>query len=159
MNADVVVNFITALSDWRDKYLHKVGVPSNFEADWDFVSVVSACESFPPFLPSLNRLYEGASDATYQVMWVLLFNALDDFGIREINEVVRSGSPPDAVPNEQYELAKRKVADEALHSALRIAGLVSFACIVPACHLLTIWIQAGVLTTNGYLVRFCPILH
>jgi hypothetical protein len=92
-------------------------------------------------------------------MWVLLFNALDDFGIREINEVVRSGSPPDAVPNEQYELAKRKVADEALHSALRIAGLVSFTCKMPVCRLLTIWIQAGVLTTNGYLVRFRPILH
>jgi len=125
MNADVVAGFIAALSDWKDKYLLKVGVPSNFEADWDFVSVVSAC----------------ASDATYQVMWVLLFNALDDFGIREINEVVRSGSPPDAVPNEQYELAKRKVANEALHSALRIAGL------------------AGVLTTNGYLRLDSAVMH
>jgi hypothetical protein len=50
MNADVVAGFIAALSDWKDKYLLKVGVPSNFEADWDFVSVVSACKFFP--LPS-----------------------------------------------------------------------------------------------------------
>jgi len=125
MNADVVGNFTTALVDWREQYLPKVGVPSNFEADWDFVSVVSAC----------------ASDATYHVMWIILFNALDDFGIREINEVVRSGSPPDAVPNQQFEAVKRKVADEAVHSALRIAGL------------------AGVLTTNGYLRLDSAVMH
>jgi len=125
MNADVVNNFITALDEWRGQYLPKVGVPSNFAAEWDFVSAVSAC----------------ASDATYHVIWVILFNALDDFGIREINEVVRSGSPPDAVPNTQYEDTKRKVAHEALHSALRIAGL------------------AGVLTTNGYLRLDSAVMH
>jgi hypothetical protein len=76
----------------------------------------------------ISLIYEGASDATYHVIWIILFNALDDFGIREINEVVRSGSPPDAVPNQQYEVVKRKVADEAVHSALRIAGLVSLTC-------------------------------
>jgi hypothetical protein len=44
MNADVVSNFADALAEWRDEYLPKVGVPSNFQADWDFVSAVSACE-------------------------------------------------------------------------------------------------------------------
>ncbi|KAJ7857696.1 hypothetical protein B0H14DRAFT_2352091, partial [Mycena olivaceomarginata] len=100
---DVLYMLTTALSSWRDEYLTVVGVPSNFEGEWDFVSAVSSC----------------ASDATYHVMWVVLFSALDDFGIKEINE--------------QIDLVKRKVADEALHGALRIAGL------------------AGVLTSNGYL--------
>jgi hypothetical protein len=40
---DVLFGFSTALSDWRDQYLTTVGVPSNFEAEWDFVSAVSAC--------------------------------------------------------------------------------------------------------------------
>lgn len=125
MNADVVNTFTAALVDWREQHLSKVGVPSNFQADWDFVSAVSAC----------------ASDATYHVMWIILFNALDDFGIREINEAVRGGSPPDILPNHQFEAAKRKVADEAVHSALRIAGL------------------AGVLTTNGYLRLDSAVMH
>lgn len=60
-----------------------------------------------------------ASDATYHVMWIILFNALDDYGVRELNG---SPSPP---PNlAQIEAVKRKVVDEALHGALRIAGLV-----------------------------------
>lgn len=67
-------------------------------------------------------------------MWIILFNALDDFGVKELHNGVAS-------LQDQAEIdgAKRKVADEALHGALRIAGL------------------AGVLTSNGYLVsRRCP---
>ena len=61
-------------------------------------------------------------------MWIILFNALDDFGIKELNAAIN-------LPNHaDIEVVKRKVADEALHGALRIAGL------------------AGVLTSNGYLV-------
>ena len=40
---DVLSSFVTALSEWRDLYLTAVGVPRNFEAEWDFVSAVSAC--------------------------------------------------------------------------------------------------------------------
>src|SRR5258708_3454373 len=36
---ETLCTFITALSDWRDQYLTLVGVPSNFEGEWDFVSV------------------------------------------------------------------------------------------------------------------------
>ena len=64
----------------------------------------------------------GASDATFHVMCVILFNAVDDFGIREINDVVRMGGQN--VPNSHYESVKLKLLDEALHGALRIAGLV-----------------------------------
>lgn len=38
---ETVCTFITALTDWRDQYLNLVGVPNNFEGEWDFVSVGS----------------------------------------------------------------------------------------------------------------------
>jgi hypothetical protein len=123
---ELLCNVTTALSDWRDQYLASVGVPSNFQADWDFVSAVSAC----------------CSDATYHVMWIILFNALDDFGIREVVEATRLGSPASMMPNHLHiESVKRKVADEALHGALRISGL------------------AGVLTSNGYLRLDPAVMH
>jgi hypothetical protein len=63
-------------------------------------------------------------------MWIILFVALDEYGVKEINEVTRLGSPPSAAPNyAEIDTVVRKVAHEALHGALRIAGLVrnSFA--------------------------------
>lgn len=52
-------------------------------------------------------------------MWIILFNALDDYGIKELNATM---APPNLA---EIESVKRKVVDEALHGALRIAGLVS----------------------------------
>lgn len=92
-------------------------------------------------------------------MWIVIFNALDDFGIREVNDMVRTGSPGNEHPNyAQIEGIKKKVSDDALHGALRIAGLVSTSDFpVSYCVLvLTVGMQAGVLTTNGYLVRCHP---
>jgi hypothetical protein len=37
-------NYINQLTEWRDEYLALVGVPNNFQAEWDFVSAVSACK-------------------------------------------------------------------------------------------------------------------
>jgi hypothetical protein len=31
--------FVQELVSWRDEFLTLVGVPSNFEGEWDFVSV------------------------------------------------------------------------------------------------------------------------
>lgn len=36
---DVLCTFATAFSEWKDEYLNVVGVPSNFEGEWDFVTV------------------------------------------------------------------------------------------------------------------------
>lgn len=59
-------------------------------------------------------------------MWIILSNALDDFGIREVNDVTRTGTSEKLLPQHvQIEEKKRKVMNEALHGALRIAGLVS----------------------------------
>lgn len=95
-------------------------------------------------------------------MWIILFNALDDFGIKEINEVVRIGNPPSMAANfAKIDAVKRLVAEEALHGALRIAGLVatlSYIYQVRFGRSLTsgMMSQAGVLTSNGYLVCSLP---
>jgi hypothetical protein len=96
----------------------------------------------PPAFPRLTRA--GASDATFHLLWVVLFNAVDEFGVREANDALAPElEPPDARAQRRrvladVEAAKDKLFDEALHGALRIAGL------------------AGVLASNGYLVRSAP---
>jgi hypothetical protein len=101
---------VRPLNDWRDEFLVHVGVPSNFQADWDFVAAVSAC----------------TSDAQYHVMWVILHNAVEEFGIREINEAQDLETISTESPNVlQVEELRATIANEAMHGALRIAGLVS----------------------------------
>ncbi|KAL5482795.1 hypothetical protein ACEPAI_9390 [Sanghuangporus weigelae] len=122
---DVLCGIVAKLNEFREEHLPRVGVPSDFESEWDFVSAVSAC----------------ASDATYHVMWVIVFNAVDDFGIKEFNDAVRMSSLPNMPPNPAIESVKQKILDEALHGALRIAGLT------------------GVLTSNGYLKLDPAVMH
>ncbi|KAG9315917.1 hypothetical protein JVU11DRAFT_3568 [Chiua virens] len=114
---DAAVLYSSELSKWRDAHLAKVGVPPNLAANWDFVSAVSAC----------------ASDAHYHVIWIALFNAMDDFGVRD-DSLSPSGM-------NQVETVKRKVFDEALNASLRISAL------------------AGVLTSNGYLKLDPAVMH
>lgn len=52
-------------------------------------------------------------------MWIILFNAVDEFGMKD------NSSPSVQSTGEEIQRAKRKLADEALHGALRISGLVS----------------------------------
>lgn len=59
-------------------------------------------------------------------MWIILCNAVDEFGVREINHLVRSNHPVELAQDYQaIEAFKQKLMDEALHGALRISGLVS----------------------------------
>lgn len=66
---EVLTAFMGSLNEWRDEHLQHVGVPSNFEAEWDFVSAVTACTSplsFPPhpFFPApypSSRMGEGGT--------------------------------------------------------------------------------------------------
>lgn len=123
---ELLTSFVNDLTAWRGQYLPLVGVPSNFDGEWDFVSAVSSC----------------ASDATYHVMWIILFNAIDEYGVKEINEVTRTGAPASLASNyTEIDGVKRKLAEEALHGALRIAGL------------------ASVLTSNGYLKLDPAVMH
>jgi hypothetical protein len=54
-------------------------------------------------------------------MWIILFNAIDEFGIKD------NGSPVQQADADEIAEAKKKLADEALHGALRISGLVSIS--------------------------------
>lgn len=87
---------------------------------------------------TLTWLYplSGASDVTYHIQWIILFSAVDDYGIREQNELVRAASPGETnvASHEEIESMKKKLYDDTVHSACRIAGL------------------AGVLTSHGYMV-------
>ena len=56
----------------------------------------------------------GASDAQYHVMWISLFNALDEYGIRD-----------DSLSPNEVQDVKQKVFEEALHASLRVSALVS----------------------------------
>ncbi|KAF9220971.1 hypothetical protein BS17DRAFT_293506 [Gyrodon lividus] len=114
---EAALRYSSELSKWRDAHLSKVGVPPNLVANWDFVSAVSAC----------------ASDAQYHVMWIALFNAMDECGVRD-DSLSPSGM-------NKVETVKRKVFDEALNASLRISAL------------------AGVLTANGYLKLDPAVMH
>ncbi|KAF5389321.1 hypothetical protein D9757_003453 [Collybiopsis confluens] len=101
-------SFASELRRWRDEYLSRVGVPKTYNAAWDFVTTVSCF----------------ASDAQYHVMWIILFNALDEFGLKEINEHERGITPLGNIGHHIEESVKR-VAEEALNGALRISALTS----------------------------------
>jgi len=118
--AKVIQDIMARLNRWRDDYLNAVGVPSNFEADWNFVAAVSAC----------------SSDASFHVMFIILHQAVEDFGIRDLQH----GSDPSGI-NADIESLQATLEGEAIHSALRIAALT------------------GVLTTNGYLRLDPNVLH
>jgi len=71
-------------------------------------------------------------------MWVIVFNAVDDFGIKEANDIARNHNlelGPPQIPTHMDEV-KARVFDEALRGASRIAGLVRFL-IIPLQYLFT----------------------
>lgn len=39
----VLYEAMESLRVWKDSFLEAVGVPNNFQADWDFIAAVSAC--------------------------------------------------------------------------------------------------------------------
>ncbi|KIY67126.1 hypothetical protein CYLTODRAFT_397715 [Cylindrobasidium torrendii FP15055 ss-10] len=105
-----LVIMVRDLLVWRDTHLPAVGVSNNKDGQtWDFVTAVSSC----------------ASDAQYHVLWIILFNALDEFGVRELIALDRG--IPSAMPLDYAEISgvMRRVASEALDAAQRIAALTS----------------------------------
>ena len=66
-----------------------------------------------------------ASDAQYHVMWIILFNAADDFNVKEFNDGQRAGTPPAMMPNRaNIDDLLQSLALEAVESATRISTLV-----------------------------------
>ncbi|EJD39970.1 hypothetical protein AURDEDRAFT_187188 [Auricularia subglabra TFB-10046 SS5] len=123
---DQLCAIVSALDDWRVKHLEKVGMPNftNFAArsEWGFLEAVSMC----------------ASDATYHTMWIILFNAIEEYGIRELREAgilvsMASDAPitcPENAPLDpsllsRFEETRTKLHNEAGLGALRIAELMN----------------------------------
>ncbi|KAL5514730.1 hypothetical protein ACEPAG_2046 [Sanghuangporus baumii] len=57
--------------------------------------------------PYMHNNCSDASDATYQFMWVIVFNAVDDFGRKEFNDAVRMSLLPNMLPNPTIESVKQ----------------------------------------------------
>ncbi|KAF8527530.1 hypothetical protein BU17DRAFT_39547 [Hysterangium stoloniferum] len=121
----VLLSLIREFNTWRIDHLEKVGVPGT-QVNWDFLAAVAAC----------------GHDATYHIMWVILYQALREYGIREVNEAKRTGNGP-TNPSliAPFTNAEVEVQKEALNAASRIAGL------------------ADLLTQSGYLRLDPNVMH
>lgn len=123
---DKVVEIVEMLKKWRDNHLEKVGVPlPHWPPHWDYIAAVSAC----------------TSDINYHANWIVLWRLVDEMGIYGTDRSDatspihqdrlkrRTASEQDAVPrdqvpdSEQVQLTLATIQEEALNSALRIAGL------------------------------------
>ena len=117
---------ITNLNRWRDQHLARFGMPNYANADWGFLEAVNM----------------SSNDALYHIFWVVLFNAVEEFGIKELRDAgltvsMTSDSPVaseipghsvaalDPVLIGQIEEARGTLQNEAGLGALRIAELVN----------------------------------
>jgi hypothetical protein len=85
------------LSSWRDEHLSKLGVPSKWPEDWDFLAAIIAC----------------TTDVYYHCLWLVVMRAIDDFGVTESGNM------------EERKAIKERYKTESDHGAMRIAALVS----------------------------------
>lgn len=88
---------INLISAWRDVYLSKLGVPSKWPEDWDFLAAITAC----------------STDVYYHCLWLIVMRAIDDFGIISSEDKA-----------EEVKVIKEKYKTESDHGAMRIAALV-----------------------------------
>ncbi|CBQ67824.1 conserved hypothetical protein [Sporisorium reilianum SRZ2] len=126
VHLDKVSEIVEMLKKWRVDHLEKVGVPlPHWPPHWDYIAAVSAC----------------TSDINYHANWIVLWRLVDEMGIygtdrsdatspihqdrlkrRVASE--QDAAPRDEVPDaEQVQLTLATIQEEALNSALRIAGL------------------------------------
>lgn len=122
---DKVAEIVESLKKWRVDHLEKVGVPlPHWPPHWDYIAAVSAC----------------TSDINYHANWIVLWRLVDEMGIYGTDRsdatspvhqdrlkrrlVSEQDLPRDEVPDAaQVQLVLATIQEEALNSALRIAGL------------------------------------
>ncbi|KAH8089477.1 hypothetical protein HD553DRAFT_93191 [Filobasidium floriforme] len=93
---------VQLLTNWRDEYLTRVGVPTVWPETWNFIAAVTAC----------------TEDADYHIHWTCLAGAIKKCGIKELK---RTGEAP--LLRDEAEDIKARIEHEALHGALRISAL------------------------------------
>lgn len=99
LQTSLLERFTETYASWRNQYYDTLSVPAIWPDDWDFLAVINAC----------------TMDVMYHVTWVVLGQAIADYGIME--ELSGTASLQTA------EL-QRRIILEADHGALRIAALV-----------------------------------
>ncbi|KAJ1030276.1 hypothetical protein NDA16_001187 [Ustilago loliicola] len=124
---DKVLDVMEMLKKWRVDHLEKVGVPlPHWPPHWDYIAAVSAC----------------TSDINYHANWITLWRLVDEVGIygtdrsdasspihqerlkrREASEPLPAPREEDVPDPERVQLVLATIQEEALNSALRIAGL------------------------------------
>lgn len=115
---------------WRSTHLPNVGAPDpDWPSHWKFADAVTAC----------------SSDINYQIIWVLIWQAVDEFGIAElkVNDLSSFASVslqhgesigiPTTVAEMELEQSKigglrKSIYDEALKASLRCADLSGMLC-------------------------------
>lgn len=114
---------------WRENHLSLVGAPSPaWPKHWNFADAVTAC----------------ASDMNYHIVWIMMWEAIEEFGIEELkasniavyNQIIarnESGSIPktrECMEFDQRNIRglKSRIYDEALNGALRSANLSKVLC-------------------------------
>lgn len=91
---------------WRDKYIAKLGVPSKWPEQWDFLAAISSC----------------STDAYYHCLWMIVHGAIKEFGLQDELDAAKDGGIP--VNQVELESLKRRIREEAEHGATRMAALV-----------------------------------
>lgn len=123
---DKVVDVMEMLKKWRVDHLEKVGVPlPHWPPHWDYIAAVSAC----------------TSDINYHANWITLWRLVDEVGIygtdrsdatspihqerlkRRNSDSLPAPREEDVPDPERVQLVLATIQEEALNSALRIAGL------------------------------------
>lgn len=122
---------LDSIAGWRDTHLSNLGVPTKWPDDWDFLATITTC----------------STDIYCHCLWLVVAGAIRDFGTVEAKAMERGEQP--ALGYEVDGLLRR-CRDEADHSAMRIAALVSTSTGFVSLYL-TPLVQAAVLTENGYL--------
>ncbi len=120
---DKVSEVMESLKKWRVDHLEKVGVPlPHWPPHWDYIAAVSAC----------------TSDINYHANWIMLWRLVDEMGIlgtdrsdatspihqdRIKRRTTSEPSREDMPDADRVQLVLSTIQEEALNSALRIAGL------------------------------------
>lgn len=129
VSARKLEKLVSMAFSWRDKHLALVGAPSpTWPSHWNFADAVTAC----------------SSDMNYHIIWILMWEAIDEFGIAELKAAdssayslasLRHGGGPVANSTADMELDQSKIRglsariyEEALNGSIRSANLSQVLC-------------------------------
>ncbi|KAK8869613.1 hypothetical protein IAR55_000180 [Kwoniella newhampshirensis] len=96
-------DFIHQASQLRGDFVSRLGVPSKWPEEWDFIQAMTAC----------------ATDSFWHCLWLVVDRAIVEFGVKEEKSGVGGGWML------EVDNVKRRIREESEHAALRITALVA----------------------------------